>query len=397
MRRGAWVGKSMSRRKPRTTGAEPSPPSAESTPRATAARALVRPRPLSVLVVCDEPDALASVGAAVRGLGGVVCEVQTPACAMPLLASRSWDVVVMAPRPADGGDVTRISDAAAAYPGTSFVLLSSSPTVDEAVGALRAGAADVVSPVAADLSQRLAAAGARARRIQVREGRIERLRRACRTLNDARREVTRHVGSLCDDMVSAYQDLTDQLADVRLSAEFSSQIAGELDVETLLRTALEFILTKTGPTNGAIFLPSSSGDFSVGAYVNYSCPRDTVEVLLDNLAGAAAARLEDERRVRTLNGTAELTDYLGPAADWMGDSSAMMLACRDESECLAVVALFRERGNPFPRALIRTLETIGGLFGRQLARVIRVHHRHLPKGQWGALGDGEDEGFGLAA
>ena len=43
------------------------------------------------------------------------------------------------------------------------------------------------------------------------------------------------------------------------------------------------------------------------------------------------------------------------------------------------------------------LSIIAEHFGSQLARVIHVHHRHLPKDQWGGFEtdmDDEDDGFG---
>ena len=38
-----------------------------------------------------------------------------------------------------------------------------------------------------------------------------------------------------------------------------------------------------------------------------------------------------------------------------------------------------------------TLRIVADLFGKQLGRVIHIHHRHLPKDQWGGFG-GVDEG-----
>ena len=51
---------------------------------------------------------------------------------------------------------------------------------------------------------------------------------------------------------------------------------------------LEFTLSKIGSTNAAIFLPTSSGDYSLGAYVNYDIPRDGIEIMLDQLADVLA-------------------------------------------------------------------------------------------------------------
>ena len=71
---------------------------------------------------------------------------------------------------------------------------------------------------------------------------------------------------------------------VTLASEFNSLIRQELDLESLLRVSVEFILGKSGPTNAAVFLPAASGDYSLGAYVNYDCPKDSAEVLMDQLA-----------------------------------------------------------------------------------------------------------------
>ena len=187
--------------------------------------------------------------------------------------------------------------------------------------------------------------------------------------------------------------------------EFGGLIRQELDIESLLRTTLEFVLGRCGPTNAAVFLPTTSGDYSLGAYVNYDCPKETVDVLLDHLANTIAPRLA-EGAVKALPGGrsgggagpvmhlkdhAALIKALGEDAGWLGDSSVVGFPCTQEGECLAVFLLFRDRLTEFSPALVEQLRTIGELFAAQLARVIRIHHRHIPKDQWGAIGDGEDE------
>ena len=47
------------------------------------------------------------------------------------------------------------------------------------------------------------------------------------------------------------------------------------------------LLTKTGPTNAAVFLPDSVDHYGLGAYVNYDCPRESIAALLDALATAS--------------------------------------------------------------------------------------------------------------
>jgi hypothetical protein len=178
-----------------------------------------------------------------------------------------------------------------------------------------------------------------------------------------------------------------------LVASFAQLIRYELDVEVLLRHALEFVLGQAGPTNAAVFLPSPSGDYSLGAYVNFSCPKDTVEVLLDHLANVAAPRLERVEGVRLITSQEQLERYAGVTADWICHSHAVTFVCGYEGEPLAVFLIFREATTPFPPAFAETMRMLSQVFGEQLARVVRIHHRHLPRDKWGTLAeDADDEG-----
>lgn len=278
-------------------------------------------------------------------------------------------------------------------PGVSVVLLGETPRLDDAVAALRCGAVDVLSPRLSreEFRERTAAACTKARRARAREERVERLRRLCRQLQDARSQMSRHIESLCGDLAGAYRDLNDRMNDVALATEFGSLIRRELDIESLLRTVLEFVLTKSGPTNAAIFLPASSGDFSLGAYVNYDGPKEAAEMLLDHLASTLAPRFEREKDVRVLKGRDDLDAVLGDHADWIGDSTLVAVPCRQDQDCLAVMVLFRDQRQPFSDELTPTLSLIADLFARQLSRVIHVHHRHLPPSKWGdAWGHSQD-------
>lgn len=176
-----------------------------------------------------------------------------------------------------------------------------------------------------------------------------------------------------------------------LAEQFAVVIRHELDVESLLRQVLEFVLAHAGATNAAVFLPGSGGDFSLGAYVNYTCPKDAAEVLLDHLANVAAPRLENAAGVLLLKDRGAIIERFGESVEWMHDCHVIAFACRHQHETLAVFTLFREAHQPFPDHLIPLLGRVSECFGAQLARVIRIHHRHLPRDKWGALGDPMDD------
>jgi GAF domain-containing protein len=173
-------------------------------------------------------------------------------------------------------------------------------------------------------------------------------------------------------------------------SDFKGLIRGELDIEALLRTTLEFVLARSGPTNAAVFLPTTSGDYSLGAYVNYDCPKDTCDVLLDHLANAVAPRFETAVApggMTHLTDPEALNEFLGDDADWLKGSHVFGFPCSHEGECLAIFMLFRDHRSPFTQPLIEQVHTVGELFAAQLARVIHIHHRHLPKHKWGMIGD----------
>jgi len=284
----------------------------------------------------------------------------------------------------------------------SVVLLAGEATAELATRAMRAGVADLITGEenASELANRMRRAAERAMHAENRRRREERLRQLAQRLNDARHDVSRQVRGLCQDLVEAYQEVTDNMTRLTIAAEFSSMIRNELDVETLLRTALEFILAKVGPTNAAVFLPSTSDEYSLGAYVNYDGPKDTTEMLLDHLAAVIPERIEGEDEIVRLTGERELVRRFGEGAEWLGEANLLAFACRDEDECLAVVVLFRDIDSEFDERAEAVCRALANLFGQQLGRVIRIHHRHLPPENWGLPGESPDEGhddLGLAA
>ncbi len=316
--------------------------------------------------------------------------VESVAGAASLLDAEVFDALILAPCE-EALDLTRrLSDSGK---GPCVALLSQSPSIDEALLALRSGASDVLSHAmpAHEFVERVRECVRKGRDLRGRAERVERLKKVCRRLDSARQQVTRQVGSLCTDLVSAYQELSTKISDVSIASEYHGLVRRELDLEGLLRTTLEFVLGRTGPTNAAVFLPTPGGDFSLGAYINYDCSREGGEVLLEHLAGVIAPRVEHEPEPVILEDAASIRGYLGEGAAWLGDAQVILLPCLHDGECLAVAALFRDRRMGFTSEMRSTIRTVADLFAAQLARVIRIHHRHLPRDKWGLIGEGGDD------
>jgi len=359
--------------------------------------------PKAARVLLVEPDAGARKAAArlLRDGSIEVDPVGSMREAIGATGGCEYDAAVIREELEDGSGLELAGRLAEAGASTGIVLLSGAPTMDLAVSAMRSGAVDLLAAGAAEaeLLASVTHAIERGRTVRAQREQLDRLKRVCRRLNQSRQQVSDQIDSLCNDLVGAYQELADHVTHVAMASEFSSLLSQELEIESLLRTTLEYLLTKTGPTNAAVFLPSNHCDFSLGAYVNYNCPRDAADVLLDHLADVIAPRFQDEPDIVVFNDDDDLAEGLGEDAHWLADSRVLVFACQHEGETLAVMTLFRDRSTPFSEELLDQLDVLRGLFAEGLARVIRVHHRHLPEDQWSgwdAFGDedDEDEGWG---
>lgn len=280
------------------------------------------------------------------------------------------------------------------------ILLSRRPTIARAVRAMRSGVCDLLAdpPTDADLIASVMSAADAAKRIRARRDELQRLRDLSQRLDSAHAQIADHLDALCDDLSKTCASLTEQVDETSQAAELEARLTGVLDVEAVLRIVLEHILSRVGPTNAAIFLPGESGDFNLGAYVNYDCDKDSADILLDHLADVLAPAFRDENAIVTLESAAEQEQWLGDEASWLADYDNLLVAsCRSDDDCLAVIALFREATSPFGAEAIETVDAVREAFARQMSRIVRVHHRLAPRdGRAGWDGASDEEG-GLAA
>ncbi len=290
-----------------------------------------------------------------------------------------------------------------AAPAIKLVLLATKPSMTLFRRAMRAEVSDVLAFDAPkeELAQAIDRTIRRARtEVDVQE-RIERLTDICRRLSLSRDEIGAQVETLCDDLVNAYKEIADQVNEATMVSEFRTLLAQELDLEDLLRTALEYLLTKTGPTNAAVFLPTPENDWDLGAYVNYDCPRSESEMFISHLATQVCPHLADESEVVRFIDADELASYFGDEASFLASSQLIAFSCRHDDETLAIVFLFRDARDPFADELAGTLDLLREIFARQISAVLKVHHRAKP--EWPMPADEVDEeddyGFygGLAA
>ena len=294
---------------------------------------------------------------------------------------RRFDLLLMDPSLPDGNGFEIAASVEKISPHTVTVVFGHTESFGTALQAMRCGAVDYldISHGLDDMPERLTAAIDRSSRAKHREERFRRLQQICTELSRARAEISEQVETLCQDLGSAYQDLSEHIDDVAIASEFRTLARLDLDVEDLLRTMLEFLLAKIGPTNAAVFLPEGDHAFNLGAYVNYDCPREGIDHVLDHLGATICPELADEADLVSFEDADAFAEWLGLEQGFIAESHIVSFSCRHEGECLAVVVLFRHGSTPFPPEIAPTLDTIRTIFADQLARIIGIHHRGKPE------------------
>ncbi len=300
------------------------------------------------------------------------------------LVEHATDLVLIEPNmPAHEGQPDGMSYArelTRTRPQTQTILITDEPNLKRAIEAIRVGVSDlIVKPLDLnELNERVREAIARHADHNRHRRRVKRLKKICQKLNTSRQEISQQVDTLCNDLVTAYQELANQMQHVVQTQEFVLRIKDELDLEQLLRTTLEYLLEKVGPTNAAIFLPSEADqDYTLGGYVNYSFSDDVADMLLQHLADVLSPRIAESPEPVLINDNNTLTEWVGDDFAYLEDSHILSFPCVCDDETLAVVVLFRDQREPLNDADVELASAMMSLVGEHLKRIIRVHHRQL--------------------
>lgn len=354
-----------------------------------------RREPRVLLVDADGHSAATMEACATHGAPLRAFTARTLADARKQLQQRGpIDLLVVSREQPDGDALAFVREVASGPKLVQSVVIAADADAAFAIDAMRAGACDLL-PKPLDLEEtnrRLREALARQDKSKVTVRRVRRLRKLCRKLSRDRDEVSQQVDILCNDLVTAYQELADQMQQVVQGSEYGALVKHELDLEQALRTTLEFLVQKAGPTNAAIFLPATMDEYSLGGYVNFDCPGDTTDMLLDHLADVVAPKMTHRDGLEHIQSDPQMEAWIGDDAAYLAESELIAFSARHDDETLAVVALFRDQSQPFDRVVLDACASVGPILGEALARIIRVHHRHIPDLlPDDGLGDGEHE------
>lgn len=328
-----------------------------------------RPR---VLVVDDEADVL---GAIQHTLGREVdCKLipaRSLAEAQRIIENESVEMLITDVHLPDGDGTALLPILRRHQPNAHAIVITGAPTVDGAVTALRHGAVDFVAKPfnATDFAGRVNRALKRQTIVARNERRLDKLRDAVKRLNDARRTVTKKVDLLCNDLISAYGELSKQLDLVRVQEGFKNFLGDGKDLEQLLCHTMDYVMRQMGYCNIAIWLAGEQQhDFQLGAYMKYTIAGE------DDLTAAMRAgvvKVADSEAFIRLSGDEAQEKLTEAELDYLADQDLMAINCTYLGETLAVIVLFRDAAKGFVDTDVATLKTISPLFALSLAGVVR--------------------------
>ena len=324
-----------------------------------------------ILVVDDEPQLLEVI----RDIAGnnIDCRISTASTideAKKSMLVQNIDLLIVDIHLPDGDGMSLIELHKKHNPTANSIIMTGQPSVDRAISAIRRGAIDFLpKPFNADvLLERVKKALGRKTIIEKQNQRLDRLRDAVRRLNQARRIVSKKVDLLCNDLISAYGDLSKQFDLVRVQESFRNCLDESNDLEQMLCHAMDWLLRQVGYSNVAIWLATDAGEMQLGAYMKYTIPGE--ESIVDAVLRSVVPGAVEHGLLRT--STDELVDELTEQeAEELAGQQFIGLNCTYLGESLATIVFFRDETSPFTDEDAATLKSIASIFAVSLATIVR--------------------------
>jgi FixJ family two-component response regulator len=330
--------------------------------------------PARILLVDDEPSLLEMVeDLAHRTLSCTVLRAASLGEARHILETQPIELMIADIHLPDGNGTSLLETLHIHQPNASAVIMTGSPSIDYAIGAMRHGAVDFLpKPFNYDqIALRLRSALDHQARSARREKRMDRLKIAVRKLGQARRTISKKVDLLCNDLVTAYGELSKQLDDVRHQEGFRKYIETAEDLEQLLCHAMDWLMRQVGYSNVAIWLAAEDGDFQLGAYMKYTVAGE--RMLTDALKRVILPTTFRDgllhTRIRNL-----ASRFTPQELNLLGSHDLLAVNCTYLGESLATIIFFRDAHAPFTGDDQTLLRSISSIFAITLASMVRSNN-----------------------
>lgn len=181
--------------------------------------------------------------------------------------------------------------------------------------------------------------------------------------------------SLCNDLANTHCETNKKMQQVAIGAEFQTLVNQELEVESMLRTALGYMLTRIGATNAAVYLKEGETDWGIGAYINYDRQAEQFQTLIDTLGPTVCPACSCETEMHRYKDGETFANAVDTDPTDFSGSEVITVPCFHDDRCMAVMVLFRGDTRQFDEETMDTIETIREIFGTQLGTILKIHRR----------------------
>jgi FixJ family two-component response regulator len=345
-----------------------------------------------ILVVDDEPTLVDLVGDVVGGT--IPCKVLSApsiAEARKILATTPIELLVADVNLPDGKGTELLASLKESQPQANAIVITGQPSMDGAISAMREGAVDFLpKPFSAEnLVTRVSKALEHQALMAKKERRLDKLRDAVRRLNEARRLVSKKVDLLCNDLITAYGELSKQLDTVRTQEGFRKLLAEAKDLEQLLCHAMDWLLRQIGYSNVAIWLTGDDAEYQLGAYMKYTTAGE--QQFTDAMKHGLLKMVNRDGFVHLSSD--EVKDKLSHTElQFMAGQSVLGVTCTYLGETLATIVMFRDAKTPFTDDDAQALKSVSPIFATSLAA--SVHDEDGEDDDGGSLLDDDLGGGG---
>src|SRR4051812_7424860 len=300
-----------------------------------------------VLLVEDEPELAELVNEILcRDRGCRVVPAVNVDAAKKILASQAVQLVITDIHLPDGNGMELLPTLRANHPTATAIVMTGAPSMDGAITAIQGGAVDFVPKPFnhTQLVERIRKALDRQALLAREEERFNRLREAVKKLNASRRVISKKVDLLCNDLVTAYGELSKQLDGVRTQEGFRKYVENAKDLEQLLCHAMDWLLRQMGYANVAVWLAAEDGEFQLGAYMKY--PAAGEPILTDAIKRVLLPLAVKDSLIH-VNGDDLVSQFTPQEAAFFKGQDILAVNCTYLGDSLASLVFFRDGKNGF--------------------------------------------------
>ncbi|MDP7004644.1 MAG: hypothetical protein QF718_00325 [Phycisphaerales bacterium] len=262
-------------------------------------------------------------------------------------------------------------------PTTVAIGYSSNPSTNQVIQFIRNGGSDFIN-IPKDLNrvaERTHALLQKQQEDKEIQDRANYAVRLCGKMNEARHLAEETNDALNNELANVNCETQQKMQQCAIGAEFQTLLNQELEVESMLRTALGYMLTRVGAMNAVVYLREGMGDWGIGAYINYDRQPEQFQSLIDTIGPAVCSVISTDEQIKHVKNGERFADAMGLDPTDFSGNEVVSYGCFSGDQCMAVIVLFRDESRTFKTESINTIETTRSIFGQQLDTIVKIHHR----------------------